>query len=260
MNYFLKITNHHSHIFFKLAVVSKKSGSRIKNLFRKLWNYFLMLLILFFQITFLLIILYRVVPVPVTPLHVVRLFEQAFDGKPLKLSKDWKSIDYVSDKFCLAVITSEDVKFISHYGFDFEQIKNSIERGLKRGKKLRGASTISQQTAKNLFFTPKRSWVRKVPEVCITLCLELLWTKKRILEVYINIIEMGEGIYGIEAASEFYFHKSSTNLTSHEAALIAACLPNPRKWSPAKPSNYIRHKSGIIQRYMHNIGNLPWRE
>jgi monofunctional biosynthetic peptidoglycan transglycosylase len=193
-------------------------------------------------------------------LHIARLIEQTFDHRPLKLSKDWKSIDYVSDRFCLAVITAEDVKFISHYGFDFAQIKNSIERGIRRGKKLRGASTISQQTAKNLFFTPKRSWIRKVPEVCITLCLELLWTKKRILEVYINIIEMGEGIYGVEAASQFYYHKSSANLTSRESAMIAACLPNPRRWTPAKPGPYTTRKAGIIQRFMHHIGDLPWRE
>jgi monofunctional biosynthetic peptidoglycan transglycosylase len=239
--------------------MAKKAGNRLKNLFRKLWSFFVKLFILGFQLTLLCIIFYRVVPVPVTPLHIVRLFEQTTDGKPLKLSKDWKSIDYVSDKFCLAVITSEDVKFIQHYGFDFEQIQNAIERGFKNGKKLRGASTISQQTAKNLFFTPKRSWIRKAPEVCITLCLELLWTKKRILEVYINIIEMGEGIYGIEAASQYYFNKSATNLTSREAALIAACLPNPRRWHADKPSRYISRKAAIIQRYMHNIGELPWR-
>jgi monofunctional biosynthetic peptidoglycan transglycosylase len=238
----------------------KKSGNRVKNLFRKLWHFCVMLFVLGFQLTLLFIIFYRVIPVPITPLHIVRLVEQSIDGKPLKLHKSWKSIDYVSDKFCLAVITSEDAHFIQHYGFDFEQIKNSLERGLKRGKKLRGASTISQQTAKNLFFTPKRSWIRKAPEVCITLCMELLWTKKRILEVYINIIEMGDGIYGIEAASQEYFNKSSTNLTSRESALIAACLPNPRKWQANKPSRYIDRKARGIQRFMHYIGELPWRE
>lgn len=240
--------------------MAKKSGSRLKNLFRKLWRFALQLIILGFQLTFLCVIFYRVVPIPFTPLHILRLGEQLSDGKSMKLDKSWKSIDYVSDKFCLAVITSEDAHFIQHYGFDLEQIRNSIERGLKRGKRLRGASTISQQTAKNLFFTPKRSWVRKMPEVCITLCMELLWTKKRILEVYINIIEMGDGIYGIEAASQYYFHKSATRLTSREAALIAACLPNPRRWRPDKPTRYISKKAAGIQRYMHHIGDLPWRE
>lgn len=241
--------------------MAKKAGkNKFSILVKKLWQLALLLILLGFQITMFFIILYRVMPVPVTPLHLVRVYEQVRDGKDIKLSKEWKSIDYVSDKFCLAVITAEDVKFIQHYGFDFAQIKNSIERGMKRGKKLRGASTISQQTAKNLFFTPKRSWIRKVPEVIITLSLELLWTKKRILEVYINIIEMGDGIYGIEAASQHYFHKSATKLTSRESALIAACLPNPRRWRADKPSGYINRKAKGIQRFMHYIGDLPWKD
>jgi monofunctional biosynthetic peptidoglycan transglycosylase len=239
--------------------MAKKGNSKPVLFFKKIWQLLLMFILLGFQVTIFFVILYRVMPVPVTPLHLVRVYEQIRDGKNIKLSKEWKSIDYVSDKFCLAVITAEDVKFIQHYGFDFEQIQNSIERGLKRGKKLRGASTISQQTAKNLFFTPKRSWIRKVPEVIITISLELLWTKKRILEVYINIIEMGNGIYGIEAASQHYFKKSSTKLTSHESALIAACLPNPRKWNPKRPSSYIQRKASGIQRFMHHIGELPWK-
>lgn len=240
--------------------MSKGGKFKLRPALGKLSVFFLQLILIALQVGLLLIMLYRVLPVPVTPLHVVRLFEQTMNHKPLTLSKDWKPIDEVSDKFCLAVITAEDVKFIQHYGFDFEQIRNSIERGLKRGKKLRGASTISQQTAKNLFFTPKRSWIRKVPEVCITLSLELLWTKKRILEVYINIIEMGDGIYGVEAASQHYFHKSSAKLNSRESALIAACLPNPRRWTPSKPSAYINRKAGIIRRFMHHIGELPWKD
>lgn len=240
--------------------MAKKGGNKIKVLFSKLWRLFLQLILVGFQFTLFLIILYRVAPVPITPLHIKRVIEQVADGKEIRLNKTWKSIDYISDKFCLAVITSEDVKFIQHYGFDFEQIQNSLERGLKGGKKLRGASTISQQTAKNLFFTPTRSWIRKVPEVIITLSLELLWTKKRILEVYINIIEMGDGIYGAEAAARKYFNKSSTNLSSRESALIAACLPNPRRWRADRPTPYINRKANGIQRYMHHIGDLPWRD
>lgn len=240
--------------------MAKKGSSTIVLFFKKLGQLFWWLFVLGFQLTLFFVILYRVMPVPVTPLHLVRVYEQIRDGKDIKLSKQWKSIDYVSDKFCLAVITSEDVKFIQHYGFDFEQIRNSIERGMKGGKKLRGASTISQQTAKNLFFTPKRSWIRKVPEVIITISLELLWTKKRILEVYINIIEMGNGIYGAEAAAQYYYKKTATKLTSRESALIAACLPNPRRWNPKRPSAYIQRKASGIQRYMHHIGELPWKK
>jgi monofunctional biosynthetic peptidoglycan transglycosylase len=240
--------------------MGSRKGNKLTRAGSKLITLIKQLIIVSVQWGLLLIILYRVVPVPFTPLHIVRVFEQVAEGKPMKLSKSWKSIDEVSEKFCLAVITAEDVKFIQHYGFDFEQIKNSLERGLKRGKKLRGASTISQQTAKNLFFTPRRSWIRKIPEVCITLSLELLWTKKRILEVYINIIEMGDGIYGAEAASQTYFHKSCSKLNSKESSLIAACFPNPRKWNPVRPSNYITRKAGIIRRFMHYIGELPWKD
>lgn len=240
--------------------MAKGEGVKIlKKLFLKLGKLFFQLCVIGFQFAIFLIIIYRVVPVPVTPLQVIRVYEQFTNDKPLKLSKHWKSIDYVNDKFCYAVLTSEDIKFMHHYGFDFEQIYKSIKKGLDTGKKMRGASTISQQTAKNLFFTPKRSWIRKVPEMGVTICLELLWTKKRILEVYINIIEMGDGIYGVEAAANKYFNKTAANLSKRECALIAACLPNPRKYIANKPSKYINKKAAIIQRYMYKIGKLPWR-
>jgi monofunctional biosynthetic peptidoglycan transglycosylase len=159
---------------------------------------------------------------------------------------------------CLASVTSEDPKFFNHYGFDFEQIIDSVKKSFDKGKKPRGASTISQQTAKNLFFTPNRSWIRKGLEVYITIAIELLWTKKRILEVYLNIIEMGKGVYGAEAAALFYFNKSANKLTAQEAAAIAACYPNPRRWTANKPSRYIKKKQQIIARYMYRIGPLPW--
>ena len=230
-----------------------------KKLAKKLWRILLQWLIIGFQFAMLLIILYRVVPVPITPLHVLRVYEQFRDDKPLKLTKDWTGIDHVTDKFCYAVLTAEDLNFIQHFGFDFEQIYKSVKTGLRTGKKMRGASTITQQTAKNLFFTPKRSWLRKLPEMGITVCLELLWTKKRILEVYINIIEMGEGVYGVEAAAKHYFNKSASNLSKRECALIAACLPNPRRFIANKPSGYINRKANVIQRYMYKIGKLPWK-
>ncbi|MFI5222548.1 MAG: monofunctional biosynthetic peptidoglycan transglycosylase [Bacteroidia bacterium] len=236
-----------------------KTVKRIKNFFTKTWRFFFHLILLGFQLTVFFIILYRAVPVPVTPLQIERLVEQITEGRSMKLNKTWKSIDYVSDKFCQSVMLAEDVKFLEHYGFDFEQIQKAIDGTFEKGKKLRGASTITQQTAKNIFFTPKRSWVRKAPEVIITVLLEALWTKKRILEVYINIIEMGEGIYGVEAASQNYFRKSSSSLTSRESALLASCLPNPRRWTPDKPTRFINKKAGIVQHYLPYIGKLPWR-
>ena len=241
--------------------MAKKAGTfSITKALKKIGLLLFRLFVIGFQFAMLLIILYRVMPVPLTPLHVKRVFEQIGNNESLKLKKSWKSIDYVTDKFSYAVLTSEDIKFIHHYGFDFEQIKKAVKSGLKTGKKMRGASTITQQTAKNLFFTPTRSWIRKVPEMGVTVCLELLWTKKRILEVYINIIEMGDGIYGVEAASKYYFNKNAQNLSKRECALIAACLPNPRKFKANKPSAYINRKASVIQRYMYKIGKLPWRE
>jgi len=241
--------------------MAKKSGTQtLKRLFQKLGKLFFQLVVIGFQLAMLLIILYRILPVPVTPLQVKRVFEQVANNKPIKLDKHWRNIDHVTDKFCYAVLTSEDIKFIHHYGFDFEQIYKSVKTGMRTGKKMRGASTITQQTAKNLFFTPTRSWIRKLPEMGITVCLELLWTKKRILEVYINIIEMGDGIYGVEAAANYYFDKTADKLTKRECSLIAACLPNPRRFKANKPSAYINRKAGVVQRYMYKIGQLPWRE
>lgn len=241
-------------------MAKKGGGNKLTRAFKKLATLCWHLLIIGFQFAMLLIILYRVAPVPVTPLQVLRVFEQIGNDKPVKLKKDWSSIDYVTDKFSYAVLTSEDIKFIHHYGFDFEQIYKSVKTGMKTGKRMRGASTITQQTAKNLFFTPARSWIRKLPEMGITVCLELLWTKKRILEVYINIIEMGDGIYGVQAAAQEYFHKDASQLTKKECALIAACLPNPRRFIANKPSKYINRKAGVVQRYMYKIGKLPWKE
>lgn len=233
---------------------TKAIGKKLIQLRDFIWR----LCILFFQISLLLIILYRVLPVPITPLPLVRLFEQVFGDDPVRLHKDWEPIENMGRNICLASVTSEDPKFFQHYGFDFEQITESLKRSFDKGKKLRGASTITQQTAKNLFFTPRRSWIRKGLEVYVTVCLEVLWTKKRILEVYLNIIEMGKGIYGTEAAASFYFNKPASKLTAGEAAAIVACYPNPRRWTANKPSRYIRRKQSLIQRYMYRIGPLPW--
>ena len=188
---------------------------------------------------------------------MIRLFEERKDDKETRLEKDWTSLNTMSPNMPLAVVTSEDPKFFEHFGFDFEQIQHSLERNIEKGKKLRGASTISQQTAKNLFLWPKRSWVRKGIEVYFTITLETFWNKRRILEVYLNIIEMGDGIYGAEAAAQEYFNKSSAKLTKPEAALIAAVLPNPRRWSPAKPTAYIRKKQQRIVRYMKFVDMEP---
>lgn len=233
--------------------VKKTAGGFLKQV--KRW--IRILIILHVQWSLFFICLYRVLPVPVTPLHIIRLFETREDGSEHQLKKDWTSLRTMSPNMPLAVVTSEDPLFFEHHGFDFEQIRNSLEKNMEKGKKLRGASTISQQTAKNLFLWPSRSWVRKGIEVYFTVLMEVCWTKRRILEVYLNIIEMGDGIYGAEAASQTYFHKSSSNLTKGEAALIAAVLPNPRRWHPDKPTSFIKKKQLRIVRYMKYVDMKP---
>ena len=154
----------------------------------------------------------------------------------------------------LAAMAAEDQKFEEHFGFDLEAIEKAKKYNEKhKGKKIHGASTISQQTAKNVFLVPARGWIRKGFEVYFTFLIEICWSKQRIMEVYLNVAEMGDGIYGAEAAAREYFHKPSKKLSVRESALIAAVLPNPRKWSPVNPSAFIQHKSQRIIQFMSNL-------
>ena len=221
---------------------------------KRIWRILLKVILWYFILSIGTVIIYRFVPPPFTPLMIIRLFEQKSDGKEMKLKKDWVSLDEISASLPLAVITSEDQKFGEHFGFDIEAIKKAEKYNDRhKGKKVKGASTISQQTAKNVFLTQSRNWVRKGFEVYFTFLIEILWSKERIMEMYLNVIEMGDGIYGAEAAAQNYFHKPAKKLSNTEAALIAACLPNPRKWSPAKPTPYILRKKNWILRHMHSI-------
>lgn len=238
--------------------MNSKVVKGLKTKLLKLKIRLLQLALLLWQFSLLLIVLYRVIPVPVTPLQITRVFEQIAGSDEVKLNKSWRGINYIGSNTIKAAITAEDLKFFEHYGFDFEQINKSIKNSFNGGKKLRGASTISQQTAKNLFFTTGRSWVRKGLEFYVTVAIEILWTKKRILEVYLNIIEMGNGIYGAEAAAQHYFNKPSEKLTKGEAALIAACFPNPKRWQANKPTRYILRKQSVIMRYIRYV-NIPWQ-
>ena len=154
----------------------------------------------------------------------------------------------------LAAMAAEDQKFEDHFGFDMEAIKKAEEYNAKhKGKKVHGASTISQQTAKNVFLFPSRSWIRKGFEVYFTFLIEIFWSKERIMEVYLNVIETGDGIYGAEAAAQEYFQKPAKKLSVREAALIAAILPNPRKWSPVHPSPFVQRKSQRIIQFMSDL-------
>jgi monofunctional biosynthetic peptidoglycan transglycosylase len=208
----------------------------------------------FFISTILISLTYRFVPPPVTPLMLMRVIEQLANDGELKLNKEWVSYHNLSPNLVRAVITSEDNNFLDHYGIDFEAVEKARKLN-ERGKKLRGASTISQQTAKNVFLWPGRNYIRKGLEVYFTYLIEITWSKQRIMEVYLNEIEMGDGIYGAEKASIQYFHKPALDLTRNEAALIAAVLPNPRKWSPSHPTSYITRKKNWIVQRMNKFNN-----
>lgn len=221
----------------KKAGSKSSSGSWFKNTSSTILRFCLKTVLYFLLFSFLLTLMYRFVPVPFTPLMFIRVVEQKLNGKPMKLKKDWVAIEEAGP-MPLAAMAGEDAKFKEHMGFDFKAIDQAMDYN-KTHKKKKGASTISQQTAKNVFLWPGRTWLRKGLEVYFTVLIELLWSKERILEVYVNVVEMGDGIYGAEAASRAYFKKPARKMSRLEAAKIAAILPNPRKWSVKKPSPYI---------------------
>ncbi|WP_299383173.1 monofunctional biosynthetic peptidoglycan transglycosylase [uncultured Lacinutrix sp.] len=204
-----------------------------------------------------LVLVFKYVPVPVTPLMVIRYFENTSDKKMWK--HDWKPIEEISKNIQLAVICTEDHKFVKHNGFDIEAIEKAYEHN-KKGKRVKGGSTISQQTAKNVFLWPQRSWFRKGLETYFTFLIEKIWSKERILEVYLNSIEMGNGIYGIEAASQYWFNKPAAKLTAYEAAAIASILPSPRKYRANPASAYIQKRKQWIVNQMQFYGTLELKE
>jgi monofunctional biosynthetic peptidoglycan transglycosylase len=208
----------------------------------------------FFVSTVFTVILLKWVPVYYTPLVFIRTFEYALEGKWVSIQKDWTPIEEISPHLQKAVIASEDPKFLSHNGFDFEAIAKAINANKHRKVKM-GASTISQQTAKNVFLYPSRTYFRKGLEVYFTVLIETFWGKKRILEVYLNSIELGPGIYGAEAAAAHYYGKSSSKLNPGEAHLFAAILPNPRKWSPKRPTNFVLRRRNFIRRNLVLLGH-----
>ena len=213
----------------------------------------------FLAISIGLVVLYKWVPVPITPLMVIRSVEQYQEDKDIVCKHDWESIDNISKNLQLAVICSEDQNFLNHSGFDMKAIEKAIEYN-KKGKRVRGASTISQQTAKNVFLWPHRSWLRKGLETYFTFLIELVWSKERIMEVYLNSIEMGKGIYGAEAASQYWFKKPAIKIRQQEAAAIAAILPNPRVYRANPATNYIQGRKNWIVRQMGYFGPLDYNK
>lgn len=211
----------------------------------------------FFILSISSVILFRFIPIPFTPTMLYHLCEQMVDSdRKIILKKDWESTSNISPNMFKAVVSSEDQLFFEHNGFDFIAIKKAM-RNNERGRRLKGGSTISQQTAKNAFLLPHRNYLRKGLEVYFTALIELFWSKERILEVYLNVIEFGNGIYGVEAASQYYFKKSAAQLTKDEAALLAAVLPNPIRYKVDKPSSYILRRKNWIKRQMNHLPPLP---
>jgi monofunctional biosynthetic peptidoglycan transglycosylase len=209
------------------------------------------------MVTVLWVLFYRFVNPPITLLMIQRNIERSSDDKPGKMEKKWVDFDEMSDNMKRAAVSAEDQLFLKHIGFDVKAIEKAFATN-KKGKKIKGGSTISQQTAKNVFLWPGRSWIRKGFEAYFTLLIEIFWSKERILEVYLNVIEMGDGIYGAEAASQAYYGKSCAKLSRAQAALIASCFPNPRRWSPKNATPYIRHRQYLIMKNMKRLGPLDF--
>ena len=215
------------------------------------------IVVAFFASTILSVVALRFMPVVVTPLMLIRCYEQVKAGEELKLSHDWEPLTNISKDLPIAVMASEDAKFLEHHGFDYQAIEHAAQRNREHPEKRKlGASTISQQTAKNVFLWPGRSWVRKGFEVYFTVLIELMWPKERIMEVYLNSIEMGNGIYGAQAVAEEHFNTDAKSLTKAQCALIAATLPNPRKFSSKNPSAYMLKRQKRILREMKYVERM----
>ena len=241
-----------------MAKKTKEKDANDKAPFRgwgvtRIWRIVRNSIILFFAISIVWVLIDWFTPVFFTPLMVQRSVEFVFKGELPKNSKKWVSMDEISPNMVQAVVASEDNLFLTHHGFSFEDMSKAFQHNL-HGRKIRGGSTISQQTAKNVFLFPHRSYVRKGLEAYFTVLMELTWSKKRIMEVYLNVIEMGDGVYGVEAASQEFFGIHASQLSKGQAALIAACLPNPRRFKVNHPSGYTLRRQGQIIGVMSKTG------
>ena len=237
----------------KKQPTKKKTGSFKNKLFRFLVKAFLW----FLGLSIFFVVLFKFVPVPFTPLMAIRVIENKSAGKEIYFSHDWQPIENISINLQKAVIASEDGTFLIHNGFDFKAMEKAYKSN-ERGRKIKGGSTISQQTAKNVFLWQGRSYLRKGLEAYFTVLIELVWGKERIMEVYLNSIEMGDGVYGAQAAAEHWYRKDASSLTPQQAAGIAAILPNPRKYSATSSSSYINNRKSKIIRVMQHIGKIKY--
>lgn len=220
---------------------------------RTIWRIFKWTMIIILGMPVIGVLIYKWAPVKYTPLMFQRWMEGRADSK--HATQQWVDIENISPELVRAVISSEDGGFLKHHGFAWGEIRQAW-RDNQAGKRFRGASTISQQCAKNVFLPHSRSYLRKAYEAYFTVLIEFIWGKERIMEVYLNVIEMGPGIYGAEAAAQKYFRHGAGKITRAEAALIAACLPNPRKFLVAAPSQYVRDRQQKIMNLMPKLGKI----
>jgi len=238
----------------KSKPASKKSnrswGQKIKWFFIKaaLW---------FFGISIVWVVILKYVPVFFTPLMVIRVIENKMSDKEVYFDHNWEPIEKISKNLQKAVIASEDGTFLYHNGFDFKALQKAYKSN-ERGRRIRGGSTISQQTAKNVFLWQGKSYFRKGLEAYFTVLIELIWGKERIMEVYLNSIEMGDGVYGAYAATEYWYRRDASSLTPMQAAGIAAILPNPRKFKATGSSSYINRRKERIVREMRAVGKINY--
>ncbi|HVZ40731.1 MAG TPA: monofunctional biosynthetic peptidoglycan transglycosylase [Candidatus Kapabacteria bacterium] len=227
---------------------------------RRLFKWTIRLIAFFFLASIALVLIYRVVDPPVTPLMLIRPMEGVTGGDLVGVSRRWVSIDDINPAMMRSVIAAEDGRFFSHNGVDWKAVERAQQRNERsQGKKLFGASTITMQCARNVFLWQGRNYIRKALEVYFTYLIEFLWGKKRILEVYLNVIEWGNGVYGVEAASQKYFGIPASQLNPHQAALLAAVLPNPRVWNPGQPTPYVNRRASMIQKRAGGVGLGPIR-
>ncbi len=238
----------------KKNIIKRKSTQKPKSIskisiWKKIRTIIWKIFLWFNIISLFLVILFKWVPVPFTPLMIIRYFENTSANKEVQTKHDWVSIEDISQNLQKAVIASEDARFFEHNGYDFNAMWKAAGDNIK-GKKLKGGSTISQQTAKNVFLWQGRSYIRKILEAYYTFLIELIWGKERIMEVYLNSIEMGNGVYGAEAACQHWYKISCKTLTKSQAAGIAIILPSPRKYKPTAGTKYLNKKLVKVKREM----------
>lgn len=234
-----------------------KTKDKTMNLFYRLFLLARKVVFYFLVLSIGSVLVFKFVPIPITLTMIDQKIENMGSEAGNELHYSWRSWDEISKEAPLAVVAAEDQTFPEHVGFDFKSMTNAYKNNLK-GRKVRGGSTISQQTAKNVFLWQSRSYIRKLLEAYFTTLIELIWGKQRILEVYVNVAETGRMTFGMEAAAQRYFGKAAKNLTRNEAARIAAVLPSPRKWSVTNSGPYVARRSATITRQMRALGGTKY--